>query len=121
MGNCFSDDSYNSDYDIMKQMNRDTGWSFNVKVPGGRINPRIILAVVSMVLSGIFIFFTLKKIDLISTISFVILALLIYMLLASMGGNIMSVSLPFTSHPTPPRLGLDGVSMDNYIAGKQLE
>ena len=42
MGNCFSGDSYNSDYDIMKQMNRDTGWSFNVKVPGGRINPRII-------------------------------------------------------------------------------
>ena len=32
----------------------------------------------------------------------------------------MSISLPFTSYPTPPHLGLDGVSMDNYLAGKEL-
>ena len=51
----------------------------------------------------------------------ILLTIIFFMLLTSMGANILGISLPFASFPNPSHLGLDGVSPTNYIAGRALQ
>ena len=112
MGNCNSQNQNGQD--------SGKGFTFNVKIPGGRINPKIIIGFVSLLISALVIFFSIKKINFVSVLAFFILAILIYILLTSLGSNVLSISLPSTTYPVPPHLGLDAVSPDNYNAGKNV-
>ncbi len=51
-----------------------------------------------------------------SICSFIIMTFIFYLLINNMSEN-MSGSLPFTTTPNPPHTGLDGIDVNNLIAG----
>ena len=53
-------------------------------------------------------------------LSFILMVTLFFMILMSMGNNMVSVSVPQVISSGPTHLGLDGVSKDNYYAGKKM-
>ena len=71
-------------------------------------------------LSSIIVLSALKKINFVSVFSIILLTAIFFVLLTTMGSSVLSVSLPFSTYPNPPHLGLDGVSPSNYLAGKQM-
>ena len=52
-----------------------------------------------------------------SLLSMTILFLIIYILLLSISTENLSNELPSTIYPMMPHMGLDGISMNSYIAG----
>lgn len=52
-----------------------------------------------------------------SILSFIVLTLIIYLFIKSMAQENKSDALPFTTFPTPPHTGLDGIDVDNLVAG----
>lgn len=55
-----------------------------------------------------------------SIVSFILLAFIIHLLITNMSQENKQDSLPFTTYPTPPHLGLDGIDVDNLVAGVPL-
>ncbi len=55
-----------------------------------------------------------------STMAMIIMFILFYIILSSMSNNNIQNELPSTIYPAMPHLGLDGVSMNNYVAGMNL-
>jgi hypothetical protein len=53
-------------------------------------------------------------------LSFILLFSLFFLILSSMGKNLVSISVPSVVSSGPTHLGLDGVSKDNYYAGKKM-
>ncbi len=45
-----------------------------------------------------------------------ILTFIIYLLISNMGIN-KADNVPFSTYPAPPHTGLDGISLDNLVAG----
>jgi len=52
-----------------------------------------------------------------SMISFVILFVLIYIIIKTMSTENLANDLPSSLYPSMPHTGLDGISLDNYVAG----
>ena len=75
---------------------------------------------VCVALSCLIVLPALKKINFVSIFSIIILTAIFFVLLTTMGSSVLSVSLPFSTYPNPPHLGLDGISPNNYLAGKQM-
>jgi hypothetical protein len=75
---------------------------------------------ICLVLACIIVLTALKKINFVSVFSIILLTAIFFILLTTMGSSVLSVSLPFSTYPNPPHLGLDGVSPANYLAGKQM-
>lgn len=71
-------------------------------------------------LSSIIVLSALKKINFVSVFSIILLTAIFFVLLTTMGSSVLSVSLPFSTYPNPPHLGLDGISPSNYLAGKDM-
>jgi hypothetical protein len=47
----------------------------------------------------------------------VVLFILLYVILQSMSNNNLQNELPSTIYPSMPHLGLDGISLNNYVSG----
>lgn len=47
----------------------------------------------------------------------IILFILFFILLTSLSNENMSNELPSTLYPSPPRMGLDGISLNSYVSG----
>lgn len=74
--------------------------------------------ITSMIVAGIFIYFVRNHYDnIVLTMAYIILTVIIYILIRSTTGSDMAQSLPYATYPTPPHLGLDGVSVDNRQVG----
>lgn len=69
--------------------------------------------IISAVLSGVIIFSSLKTFNIISVIAFIILFFLFLTILLQITGSNRAGSLPISTNPPPPHLGLDGVSNEN--------
>lgn len=74
--------------------------------------------IISMIVAGIFIYFVRNHYDnIVLSMAYVILTVIIYILIRSSTGSGMAQSLLYSTYPTPPHLGLDGVSVDNQQTG----
>lgn len=71
----------------------------------------------SVVFSVIFVFLATKTIDITSGLIIVVIAGLIFILMTSTVGDNIEGSLPTTTYPNPPHLGLDGISVTNRFTG----
>ena len=54
-------------------------------------------------------------------VSFLILFMIIYILITSMTNENLSNELPSTLYPNMPHMGLDGISMNSYVAGTNMK
>jgi hypothetical protein len=72
---------------------------------------------VSLIVSAVIIFPILGSKTVEGWVAFIILFFIIYVLVKSMSNENLSNELPSTLYPLPPRRGLDGISLTNYVAG----
>ena len=84
------------------------------------LSKSLIYFLICVGLSSIIVLSALKKINFVSVFSIILLTAIFFVLLTTMGSSVLSVSLPFSTYPNPPHLGLDGVSPSNYLAGKDM-
>jgi len=79
------------------------------------------IGLISFLLSLLVIFPTMGIQSISSILCVVLLTVLFYILITTMTSEDLSNELPSTLYPTSPRLGLDGVSLNNYYGGLSLE
>lgn len=99
--------------------------TLSIGVPS--VFPRILLYIIVAIVVTLILFFVVSRctnkrfsFSFPTILSFVILVTLFYMILNSMGNNLVSVSVPQVISSGPTHLGLDGVSKDNHFAGKKI-
>ena len=81
-------------------------------------NYRYLYSIIASLIIAFVIIFPIMGIgSLTSILSFILLTLIIYVLITSMTNENLSNELPSTLYPLPPRMGLDGISLNSYIAG----
>jgi hypothetical protein len=73
--------------------------------------------IVSLILSFIIIFPITGFGSLVSILCFILLFFIIYVIINSMTSENLSNELPSTLYPTLPHTGLDGISLNSYVAG----
>ena len=73
--------------------------------------------VCSLIFSAIIIYPILGIGSMESFISFVILFMILFVIISSMTNENLSNELPSTLYPSLPHTGLDGISLNNYVAG----
>ena len=76
--------------------------------------PKILI---SLIISAIIIYPILGLSSLQSVLSVIILFLIIYVIITSMTSENLSNELPSTLYPSMPHAGLDGISLNSYVAG----
>lgn len=76
--------------------------------------------IVCLILSFIIVFPILGYKTIPAIISFIILFLILYIIITSITNENLSNELPSTLYPSMPHIGLDGISLNNYVAGMEL-
>ena len=92
--------------------------NFIVSMKNGHYNYNYIGKIlISFLLAAIIIYPILGMGSLPSILSLIILFLIIYVIILSMTNENLSNELPSTLYPSLPHTGLDGISLNSYVAG----
>ena len=75
----------------------------------------------SLIFSAIIIYPILGIGSMESFISFIILFMILFVIISSMTNENLSNELPSTLYPSLPHTGLDGISLNNYVAGMDVQ
>jgi hypothetical protein len=70
--------------------------------------------ILSVIFAVILVFIATREFNTASVIVTILIAGLIFLLMTSTNGDNLAGSLPTTTYPNPPHLGLDGVSLSNW-------
>lgn len=90
---------------------------FSIEIPKNPLIGKIPIYLISFLISLIIIYTTIGfKNIVMSILCILILMVLFYIILSSFSLQ-NGLSSDSTTYPTPPHLGLDGISMNNLIAG----
>ena len=88
---------------------------FIVSIPQMQTPPWVSKLFVSLIVAFLICFpLGLKSIP--TILSMILLTLILYLFIHNMAENPMD-ALPFTTMPTPPHMGLDGIDVNNMVAG----
>lgn len=91
--------------------------NFTIAFPNGRNNNGTILIIICIIIAGAIVHPIIGTNTVEGFLSFVLLFLIIYVIAVSMSNENLSNELPSTLYPTLPHTGLDGISLNNYVAG----
>jgi tetrahydromethanopterin S-methyltransferase subunit C len=91
----------------------------NISIPQTINFNGLILVISCFIISAIIIFPVLGLKSITSIISFILLYALLYLIFSSMSSQNLYNELPTTLYPSMPHTGLDGISLNNYIAGTE--
>ena len=72
---------------------------------------------ICLVLSFIIVYPILGITTIEAILSFLVLTLLLYIIFGTITNENLSNELPSTLYPSLPHTGLDGISLNNYVAG----
>jgi hypothetical protein len=91
-------------------------FGFNVSIPNLTIPSFFYKTIFSMIVAFIIVYpIGFSKIPLI--FAFILLSAFFYIILSSITSDSFADSLPSTTYPPPPHTGLDGISLNNLVAG----
>ncbi len=93
---------------------------FIVKLPHLSISKDIYKAISSLIISFIIVYPIIGITSIQAVVALIILSIIFFILISNMSLENKSSSLPSTSYPEPPHLGLDGISLDSLTAGTSL-
>jgi len=79
----------------------------------------VILMISCFIISAVIIVPVLGFKSVTAIISFILLYTLLYLIFSSMSTQNLYNELPTTLYPSMPHTGLDGISLNNYVAGTQ--
>jgi hypothetical protein len=88
-----------------------------LSIPNSFNFPNLPKIIVCLLISAIIIYPVLGLSSIQSILAMVILFTLLYVILQSMSNNNLQNELPSTLYPSMPHLGLDGISLNNYVSG----
>lgn len=96
--------------------------SFTVKVPNYKILSQFKYIFISFIIAVLIVIPMFKeiKINTVTIISTLLLTMIIYIIIMSMSNENLSNELPSHLYPSLPHTGLDGISLNNYVAGMDL-
>jgi len=78
----------------------------------------LICLIITFLIIGLSTSFNFSRFGSISIIlSFILLFMIIYVIITSITNENLSNELPSTLYPSLPHTGLDGISLNNYMAG----
>ena len=95
--------------------------NFTISIKNSYYFPNLSKILVSIILSIIIVYPILGVGTLESFLSFIILFGILYVIISSLSNENLSNELPSTLYPSLPHTGLDGISLNNYVAGMQLD
>ncbi len=90
---------------------------FIVKIPHIQITNTVYSVLASLIIAFLIIYPIMGIGSITSIFAFLILTIIFYILLNNMSQENKSDSLPSTAYPVPPHLGLDGITLNNIMAG----
>jgi hypothetical protein len=73
--------------------------------------------IICLIISIVIIFPILGILSIQARLSIVLLFLILYVIVSSMTSENLSNELPSTLYPSLPHTGLDGISLNTYVAG----
>jgi len=91
--------------------------NFTISIRNGRNLNFFKKIVICFLITAAIIYPTVGFNSLISILTFIILYAIVYILVTSMTNENLSNELPSTLYPSSPHTGLDGISLNNYVAG----
>lgn len=91
-----------------------------VIVPHLSLNHTIYKAISSLILSFLIVYPIIGITSIEAIAALVIMSIIFYILIDNMSLENKSTSLPSTAYPVSPHLGLDGISIDNLMAGTNI-
>jgi len=86
-------------------------------IPNSLNFPNLHKIVICLLISAIIIYPVLGLSSVQSILAMVVLFILFFVILQSMSNNNLQNELPSTLYPSMPHLGLDGISLNNYVSG----
>lgn len=81
----------------------------------------VFVIIICLIISAVIIYPVMGFNTVQSILSFLLLFFIIYVISISMSNENLSNELPSTLYPTPPHTGLDGISLNNYVAGMSVD
>ena len=91
---------------------------FIISYPNSFSFPNLANAIICLLVSFIVIYYSPFGFNsIVSYISFGILFLILFVILKSITSENLSNELPSTLYPSLPNTGLDGISLNSYVAG----
>ncbi len=93
--------------------------NFTLTIPKLEL-PRSFFKILISLLISFLIIYPLGVSTTTSVCSLILLTIFIYLIINNMNNDNRDDSLPFTTNPVPPHTGLDGIELDNLVAGVPL-
>ena len=90
---------------------------FTISWPNSVNYPNLTNTIICLIVSFIIIYPILGFGSIPSIISFIILFLILFVIIKSITSENLSNELPSTLYPSLPHTGLDGISLNSYVAG----
>lgn len=94
--------------------------NFTISISNGRNLNGTFLILMCLIVSGVIIYPALGLQSVEAILSFILLFIILYVIASSMSNENLSNELPSTLYPVAPHTGLDGISLNNYVAGMQV-
>ena len=91
--------------------------SFHFTRPRNSYSGNFKNSLIALLISCLIIIPVLRNFNGVTIISIILMSIIIFIILSTMTGDGLSIALPSVTYPPPPHLGLDGVSLDNAVAG----
>lgn len=91
--------------------------NFTISMPNSVNYGYLPKMLISLIISVIIIYPILGLFSIQSVLSIIILFLIIYIIITSITSENLSNELPSTLYPSMPHTGLDGISLNSYVAG----
>lgn len=95
--------------------------NFTIKIPNSYNFNGVFVIIICLIISAVIIYPVMGFNTVQSILSFLLLFFIIYVISISMTNENLSNELPSTLYPTPPHTGLDGISLNNYVAGMSID
>ena len=80
----------------------------------------VAITITSLILAFVLVFPILGMTNVPAVLSFLLMFMILQIILLSMSRENLSNEMPSTLYPSLPHMGLDGISVNNYVAGGNL-
>lgn len=93
------------------------GFTFSIPNTNSLYYPNLVKYIICLIISAVIIYPILGIKSTESYLGILLLSLILFVIINSMSSENLSNELPTTLYPYSPNLGLDGISMNAYVAG----
>lgn len=91
--------------------------NFTIKIPNSLKNRPNLRPLIASILLAALLTYPILGFGKEAIFCAIILFVIFFIILTSLSNENLSNELPSTLYPSPPRMGLDGVSLNSYVSG----